>query len=100
MTKEATPIDINDQPEIMRLAQEVQASRQPRLLRCDNEDIAILTPASTRRRRTKGRPLTRKDSLFNIIGIFGMAPSSEGEPADISSKKHQYLAEAYSKHGR
>lgn len=47
-----------------------------------NDDVAI----------PEGRPLTRNDSLFKIIGLFDSAPDG---PTDVSSKKHKYLAEAY-----
>ena len=40
----------------------------------------------------EGKPLTRNSSLFRIIGMFESGP---GEPTDVASNKHKYLAEAY-----
>lgn len=40
----------------------------------------------------EGKPLTRNDSLFRIIGMFDSGP---GAPTDVASNKHKYLAEAY-----
>ncbi len=44
MTIEQQPIDITDLPELGRLADEVRASRRPRLLRRGAEEIAMLVP--------------------------------------------------------
>ena len=55
----------------------------PPHLRDDPED-ELSTP--------EGRPLTRNDSLFKIIGIFENGPDG---PTEVSSNKHKYLAEAY-----
>ena len=40
----------------------------------------------------EGRPVTRNDSLFKIIGMFDSGPDG---PTDVSTNKHKYLAEAY-----
>ena len=39
-----TPIDISANPELLRLAEEVEATNKPRVLKRDNTPIAILTP--------------------------------------------------------
>jgi len=49
-------IDVADEPELARLAEEVHRSRQPRILRRADEDLAIVLPIetpSTPRRRKK-----------------------------------------------
>jgi hypothetical protein len=101
MASELQPIDVTDRPELRRLAEEVHSSQQPRLLRSDSEDLAVLTPvrkASPRARAAaRGRRISADDSLFAIIGI---APSVEGEPTDVSANKHKYLADAYSSHAK
>jgi len=53
MTREIIPIDISSVPDLLRLAEEVATSGTPRLLRRENEDVAILMPltVSTLRRR-------------------------------------------------
>src|SRR6266487_5003894 len=40
-----TPIDISNIPELVRIAEEVEATNKPRILKRDNTPIAILTPA-------------------------------------------------------
>ena len=54
MAHEIIPIDITNAPELRRLAEEVAKSRTPRVLRRDNEDIAVLSPAPARKRRSRG----------------------------------------------
>lgn len=102
MARELRPIDVSNQPELRRIAEEVYNSKQPRVLRRDAEDLAILSPVRAPRKTTaRGRPgtrgkrLTPDDSLFNIIG---MAASEAGEPTDVSANKHEYLADAYGSH--
>lgn len=95
MARELRPIDISNQPEVLRIAEEVRATQEPRVLRRNREDLAIVTPIRRARSSpSRAKPLRRDDSLFNIVGI---AASEEGEPTDVSSNKHRYLAEAYAK---
>lgn len=57
MAEHAKSIDISDVPEILRLAEEVRRAGEPRILRKDGEDLAVVVPlpepASKRRGRTK-----------------------------------------------
>jgi hypothetical protein len=50
------PIDISNDPELLKLAEEVHTTHEPRILRRDDEDLAVLmpvTPKRTRRRQEK-----------------------------------------------
>jgi excisionase family DNA binding protein len=47
-------------------------------------------PAKPAKRAPAGRPTSADDPLWNIVGI-----ASTAEPTD-ASKKHEYLADAYS----
>jgi hypothetical protein len=62
MARELTPIDISNTPDLLRLAEEVAKSGQPRVLRRADEDVAVLMPVKkpTSRRRT-GRKKTKED---------------------------------------
>jgi hypothetical protein len=44
MNRNLAPIDISSQPDIRRLAEEVQATKTPRVLQRDNESIAVVMP--------------------------------------------------------
>lgn len=60
MRKELRATDISNVPELLKLAVEVNESREPRILRRNSEDLAILMPARSLRRRAK-RPRTDVD---------------------------------------
>ena len=63
MAKELTPVDVTNTPDLLRLAEEVRRSGQPRLLRRDSEDLAVLSPAPTpaKRRARKAKTYTKAD---------------------------------------
>lgn len=44
MAEHIDPIDIGDTPELLWLAEEVHRSHQPRVLRRDGEDLAMVVP--------------------------------------------------------
>ncbi len=52
MAKELKTIDIGNVPELLRLVEEVRVTNEPRLLRLGLEDLAILKPVKTKRRKT------------------------------------------------
>ena len=60
MTQEARPVDISTMPDLARLAEEVARTGQPRVLRQNNVDVAIISPARPRRRR-QGKVMTEAD---------------------------------------
>lgn len=96
MAREPTPIDIGALPELLRIAEEVRATKQPRLLRRDSEDVALLTPVEPPLERAPagrhGGRLTRDDALFNLIGL---AAGPDDGATDVSANKLKYVAEAY-----
>jgi hypothetical protein len=95
MASEPQSIDITGYPDLVRLVEEIQASQTPRVLRRDDEDVALLTPVKPKRKRApRTRPVTEDDPLFRLIGTAEM-----GAPGGISGKKHEYLAKAYRAHG-
>jgi hypothetical protein len=60
MAKELAPIDISNVPELLRLAEEVRTTNTPRVLRRNDEDIAVVMPIATPSRRAK-RTRTQAD---------------------------------------
>lgn len=91
MTEELKPIDISNMPELLRLAEEVHDTGEPRVLRRDSEDLVVVMPAKPPRKTVaRARPVTRNDALFRLIGI-----GESGIPGGISEKKHEYFAQAY-----
>ena len=91
MARELKRIDITDVPDLLRIAEEVRTTQEPRVLRRDSEDVAILVPVQPARRRgARARPVTREDALFRLVGL-----GRSGIPGGVSAKKHEYLGRAY-----
>ena len=87
MATEFRAIDVSDLPELRRLAEEVYETQEPRVLRRDNEDLAILRPARRARATRSKRALTKDDSLWELVGS-----AVDADPTD-ASEKHAYLGE-------
>ncbi|CCF85431.1 hypothetical protein [Nitrolancea hollandica] len=47
------PIDVSNVPELLKLAEEVHATREPRVLRRDDEDLAVLMLVSKKAKRRR-----------------------------------------------
>jgi hypothetical protein len=89
MAKEPRRIDISRIPELLSIAQEVRRTNESRILKQENEDLAMLTPiTAVTKRSIRGKPTSADDPLWKLIGI---GHSGKG---DISENKHKYLAEA------
>jgi hypothetical protein len=57
-------VDISDTPELVRLAEEVRASGEPRVLRHDGQDVAVLTPIGARKHRPRRLNRAADDAVF------------------------------------
>ena len=57
-----TPIDITNIPELVRIAEEVEATNKPRVLKRDNTPIAILTPV-TKKQSSQAKSKAMKETL-------------------------------------
>ena len=60
MARRLKHIDISRLPELLRIAEEVRNSSEPRILRRDSEDVAILMPVKPTSRHAK-RVKTKAD---------------------------------------
>ena len=90
MAKQLKTIEISHIPELVRMAEEVCASGESRVLRRRRKDLVVLRPLrSSKRVLPRGKPFTREDALWNIVGI------GRSGLTDISGNKHKYLSEAY-----
>jgi hypothetical protein len=61
MTKELTPIDVTRVPDLLRIAEEVRATGEPRVLRRDSEDLAVVSPIVPKAKRRVRRVPTKAD---------------------------------------
>lgn len=91
-------VDVGDLPDALRLAEEVERTGQPRLLKVNGRALAVLSPVASEtsppRRTRRPRPAANRDSgLLAFVGIADESEPSDG-PTDVSSNKHKYLANA------
>lgn len=81
------PIDISSVPELVRLAEDVQQTRHPRVLRRANEDIAVLAPLPSPQRSLSRPPRSTAAALAVVertAGIFRAA--AKQPPATIAEE--------------
>jgi hypothetical protein len=65
MSRELKPVDISAVPELVRLAEEVRATKEPRLLRREGEDVAVLIPLPAPSKRRARRTVAKaEDEAF------------------------------------
>jgi hypothetical protein len=85
-------IDITTVPDLRQILEEIKRMRRSYILRAEGQDVGILMPTrSARKRRAKGKVFTKNDPLWGIVGMF----KDNGGPTDISTHSDKYLAEAY-----
>jgi hypothetical protein len=72
-----TPIDITNMPDLVRIAEEVEATNKPRVLKRDNTPIAILTPV-TKKHSSKVKSKAVKEALA-LAGAWKDLPSDQME---------------------
>ena len=61
MASELAPIDISSMPDLARLADEVRSTKKTRVLRRNNEDVALLVPATPAKRRRRAKAVSPAD---------------------------------------
>src|SRR5690242_10541011 len=99
MAQEFVPIDISNAPDLKHLAEAVRQTGKPHALTQGAETLAVVRPASKKKRhgnstaRTsrRSRVFTMDDPLWSIVGMF----EDPDGATDVSANKHHYLAEAY-----
>ena len=56
-----TPIDITNMPELVKIAEEVDATKTPRELRRENKPVALITPVTGAKKAKKRKGKTKAD---------------------------------------
>jgi hypothetical protein len=69
MARESKHIDVTHIPELLRLAEEVHASREPRVLTRDREELAVLRPVK-RRRAQAAKTQADYDAFISSFGSW------------------------------
>ncbi|MEA2638813.1 MAG: hypothetical protein QOF51_207 [Chloroflexota bacterium] len=91
MARAHRTIDVSAVPELLRIVNEVSESGESLILTSANQELAVLTPVKRARplRQRKTGIIMPDDALWKLVGAATEAP-----PTD-ASRKHEYLAEAY-----
>ena len=74
------PIDISSVPELIRLAEDVQQTRHPRVLRRANEDIAVLAPLPSPQPTAHRSPRSTAAALAIVERTAGIFRTAAKEP--------------------
>jgi len=91
MARELVSIDVSNVPELLRLAEQVQKSNQPRLLTRNGEELAVIMPLQQPRRRGRRTGiLTPDDPLVRMAGT-----GDSGIPGGISGRKYDFFRRAF-----
>ena len=88
MVKQAKEIDVTNMPEVLGIAEEVESTDEPLILRRGSKPVAIVMPMP-REQALKGKPMTANDPLMKLVGFIDTGPG------DVARNKHKYLADAY-----
>jgi hypothetical protein len=91
MATEPEYLDIRDEPEILRLVEEVRKGNRPCVLTRADEQLAVITPLQpTRRRKRRTGIITRDDPLYKMVGT-----GKSGIPGGISGRKYDHFRRAF-----
>jgi len=85
MAKEMRSIDISGVPDMVRIAEEVQTSGRPRILRRNGEDMVIVIPIAHGRKRGTRRARTQANYDAFLLSAGGWKGLVDGDKllADI-----------------
>ncbi len=82
MQKETDSVDITNIPDLLRLAEEVRATKQPRLLKRGDEEVAILTPVTRSSTAANRRLLESFDRMAGSLATVDIPGWESSEAAE------------------
>jgi len=88
MAKELLTVDVTNTPDLRRLAEEVRRTGQPRLLRLDNEDLAVLAPVE-HEKKTPSRKVRVRTRASVAEATFG-AVTPRRRPEDFKALRRHF----------
>ena len=87
MAQPTATIDITDLPELRRIVEEVRATREPRVLRAGDEDLAVLTPLATGHRSDPTETRTDDEIFLSSFGGWAGLVDAEQLKADLKAAR-------------
>jgi hypothetical protein len=91
MAEHLKSIDITDMPDVLRLAEEVRASDEPRILRRDSEDIALVVPLPSRSKRRGKRKMEADYEAFRSAAGSWKDVDTDALIADIYEDRRRSM---------
>ncbi len=91
MARELQELEVSNIPDVLRLAEEVRTSNQPRLLTRADEQLAVIMPVPPARKRVRRSGIITRDDPF--VRTAGTGRS--GIPGGISGRKYDYFRRAF-----
>lgn len=88
MVREITAVDVTSSTDVLRLAEEVRRGGQPRLLRRDSEDLAILSPVVPKVKRPPRRVKARSRTSVAEATFGGVPPRQR--PEDFTALRRAF----------
>jgi hypothetical protein len=77
MAEEHSPIDISGIPELLRIVEDVQLTRRPRVLTRGSKDVAVVVPVPVKAKRGRGRADDREAVLGTAGSWKGLVDADE-----------------------
>ena len=92
MTRELRQTDVSNTPELLRLAEEVQRTQEPRILVSQAQVLAVVVPISRAFRDRSGQAARRSryPSVDQLRGLAGKLPTARtwSEVEQIAAEDH------------
>ena len=75
MANNYAPIDVSTDSALLKLAEEVYRTKRARVLRRANEDIAVIAPVQTVKRRSERKKSVEAEKYPTVASLAGAAGS-------------------------
>lgn len=81
------PMDISNIPELLRLAEEVHATNEPRVLRRDDEDLVEVRPIVSKHRTKRTPTKADREAFLSAAGSWKGLIDAEAFKAEIRASR-------------
>jgi hypothetical protein len=86
MAREQSPIDISGIPELLAIVEDVQATRRPRVLRRDSQDVAVVVPVPVKATHGWSRT-TDHGAVLSTAGSWKGLVDADALKAQLASER-------------
>jgi hypothetical protein len=96
MPGEFLPVDITNPDALVKAAEDVARTKQPRIVTRGDQEIAMLSPLTEQPTKHPRKRRSARGAHPNawLDGLIGIATTTDGV-TDVSTNKQKHLADAY-----